>query len=56
MQPLIQALASQAAVALDNRQLIDAQRRLLDSFITLIAKAIEAKSPYTAATASVSPN
>jgi HD-GYP domain-containing protein (c-di-GMP phosphodiesterase class II) len=34
-------------VALDNQQLIDAQRRLLDSFITLIAKAIDAKSPYT---------
>jgi HD-GYP domain-containing protein (c-di-GMP phosphodiesterase class II) len=47
IQPLIEALASQAAVALDNRQLIDAQRRLLDSFITLIAKAIDAKSPYT---------
>lgn len=47
VQPLIAALASQAAVALDNRQLIDAQRRLIDSFITLIAKAIDAKSPYT---------
>ncbi len=47
VQPLIEALASQAAVALDNRQLIDAQRRLIDSFITLIAKAIDAKSPYT---------
>lgn len=47
IQPLIEALASQAAVALDNRQLIDAQRHLLDSFITLIAKAIDAKSPYT---------
>ena len=47
VQPLIEALASQAAVALDNQQLIDAQRRLLDSFITLIAKAIDAKSPYT---------
>jgi len=47
IQPLIEALASQAAVALDNQQLIEAQRRLLDSFITLIAKAIDAKSPYT---------
>ncbi|MBE0532390.1 MAG: GAF domain-containing protein [Rhodospirillales bacterium] len=47
VRPLIEALASQAAVALDNRQLIDAQRRLIDSFITLIAKAIDAKSPYT---------
>ena len=47
IQPLIEALASQAAVALDNQQLIDAQRRLLDSFIELIASAIDAKSPYT---------
>ncbi|MCG8512488.1 MAG: GAF domain-containing protein, partial [Rhodospirillales bacterium] len=39
IQPLIEALASQAAVALDNQQLIDAQRRLLDSFIELIASA-----------------
>ena len=47
IQPLVEALASQAAVALDNQQLIDAQRRLLDSFIELIASAIDAKSPYT---------
>ena len=47
IQPLIEALASQAAVALDNQQLIEAQRRLLDSFIELIASAIDAKSPYT---------
>jgi len=47
IQPLIEALASQAAVALDNQHLIAAQRRLLDSFIELIASAIDAKSPYT---------
>ena len=47
IQPLIEALASQAAVALDNQNLIAAQRRLLDSFIELIASAIDAKSPYT---------
>jgi HD-GYP domain-containing protein (c-di-GMP phosphodiesterase class II) len=47
LQPLIEALASQAAVALDNQHLIAAQRRLLDSFIELIASAIDAKSPYT---------
>ena len=47
IQPLVEALASQAAVALDNQQLIEAQRRLLDSFIELIASAIDAKSPYT---------
>ena len=47
LQPLIEALASQAAVALDNKQLLDAQKLLLDSFIELIASAIDAKSPYT---------
>ena len=46
IEPLIRALASQAAVALDNQQLLDEQRRLLDSFIELIAGAIDAKSPY----------
>ena len=47
IQPLIEALASQAAVALDNQQLLEAQKLLLDSFIELIASAIDAKSPYT---------
>ena len=47
IQPLIEALASQAAVALDNHQLLEAQKKLLDSFIELIASAIDAKSPYT---------
>ena len=46
-QPLIEALASQAAVALDNQQLLEGQKLLLDSFIELIASAIDAKSPYT---------
>lgn len=45
--PLIEALGSQAAVALDNQSLIDAQRRLFTSFIELIAGAIDAKSAYT---------
>ncbi|CAA6604670.1 HD-GYP domain [Rhodospirillaceae bacterium LM-1] len=45
--PLIEALASQAAVALDNRSLIDAQVKLFNSFIKVIATAIDAKSPYT---------
>ena len=47
IQPLIEALASQAAVALDNQQLLEGQKLLLDSFIELIASAIDAKSPYT---------
>lgn len=47
IQPLIEALSSQAAVALDNQQLLASQKQLLDSFIELIASAIDAKSPYT---------
>ncbi len=47
IQPLIEALTSQASVALDNQHLIEAQKKLLDSFIELIASAIDAKSPYT---------
>lgn len=43
----IEALVSQAAVALDNAQLLASQKKLLDSFIELIASAIDAKSPYT---------
>ncbi|MEZ4249943.1 MAG: HD domain-containing phosphohydrolase [Polyangiales bacterium] len=44
---IVEALASQAAVALDNRLLLDAQKKLLESFIQMIATAIDAKSPYT---------
>ena len=47
IQPLIESLASQAAVALDKQQLLDAQKQLMVSFIELIASAIDAKSPYT---------
>ncbi|WP_455203100.1 HD domain-containing phosphohydrolase [Kaarinaea lacus] len=43
----VQALSSQAAISLDNRRLLKAQKDLLDSFIQLIAGAIDAKSPYT---------
>lgn len=45
--PMIEALSSQAAVAVDNQMLIDAQARLMDSFIQLMGGAIDAKSPYT---------
>ncbi|HEX2732845.1 MAG TPA: HD domain-containing phosphohydrolase [Polyangiaceae bacterium] len=41
------ALAAQAGIALDNQALLAAHRELLDSFIKLIAAAIDAKSPYT---------
>ena len=45
--PLVVALASQAAMTLDNQMLLDAQKRLLLAFIQLLAGAIDAKSPYT---------
>src|SRR5260221_5236197 len=45
--PLIESLASQAAVALDNQQLIAAQKNLFDSFMTMMAAAVDAKSAYT---------
>lgn len=48
-QRVIEALCSQAAIALYNQLLLDDQRRLLESFIKLIASAIDAKSPYTGA-------
>ena len=47
-QQLVESLASQAAVTITNKSLIDAQRKLFDSLIQLIANAIDEKSPYTA--------
>ena len=47
MQELIESLASQAAVAITNVRLIADLEKLLDSFIQLIADAIDEKSPYT---------
>jgi len=46
-QQLAESLASQAAVALTNKKLIDDQRILFEAFIKLIATAIDEKSPYT---------
>lgn len=43
----VEALAAQASVAIENQRLLEAQRVLMDSFIELIASAIDAKSPYT---------
>ncbi|MBF0178426.1 MAG: GAF domain-containing protein [Magnetococcales bacterium] len=43
----VEALAAQAAMTLDNQILLQAQKDLFDSFIRLIAAAIDAKSPYT---------
>jgi HD-GYP domain-containing protein (c-di-GMP phosphodiesterase class II) len=45
--PMVSALASQAAVSIDNRMLIDELKQLLDAFIGVIAAAIDTKSPYT---------
>jgi HD-GYP domain-containing protein (c-di-GMP phosphodiesterase class II) len=44
---LVKALTSQAAVALTNKNLIDELEELFESFIELIADAIDEKSPYT---------
>jgi len=46
-QRLVEALSSQAAVALTSKRLINEQRRLFESFVELIAGAIDDKSPYT---------
>ena len=46
-QRLAESLASQAAVALTNRQLINQLESLFESFINLINAAIDDKSPYT---------
>ena len=46
-QRLVESLASQAAVALTNHNLINGLKDLFESFIKLIADAIDEKSPYT---------
>jgi len=46
-QQLAESLASQAAVALTNQNLIEGLKNLFESFIELIADAIDEKSPYT---------
>lgn len=47
VEPLARALASYAAIALNNLLLVDELKRLLDAFIKVIAAAIDAKSPHT---------
>ena len=47
VESIIGALASQAAVALENQLLVRQLRTLMDSFIELIAGAIDEKSAYT---------
>lgn len=46
-QQLVESLASQAAVALTNHNLIEGLKGLFEAFIELIADAIDEKSPYT---------
>ncbi|GEO81835.1 HD domain-containing phosphohydrolase [Pararhodospirillum oryzae] len=46
-RPLVEALVAQGAAALDNQNLLKIQAILLESFIELIAGAIDAKSPHT---------
>jgi HD-GYP domain-containing protein (c-di-GMP phosphodiesterase class II) len=46
-QRLAESLASQAAIALTNRALINQLENLFESFISMINQAIDEKSPYT---------
>jgi len=43
----VEALSGTAAISIENQGLLRAQKELLDSFIRLVAGAIDAKSPYT---------
>ncbi|MCB1954228.1 MAG: GAF domain-containing protein [Rhodocyclaceae bacterium] len=48
--PLVQvaeALAAQAAVAIENHALVEGRSQLIDSIIRMIASAIDARSPHT---------
>ncbi|MBM5570132.1 MULTISPECIES: HD domain-containing phosphohydrolase [Deefgea] len=46
-QHLVESLASQAAIAITNRMLINSLQKLFEGFINLINLAIDDKSPYT---------
>jgi len=46
---IVSSLASQAAVIVDKETLMSDQKNLLESFIKMMAQAIDAKSPYTGA-------
>ncbi len=49
VRAFVEALAAQAAVALDNRNLLDALDRMVDGMTHMVAHAVDAKSPYTGA-------
>lgn len=44
---LVEALAAQSAIALDNLQLIEGQKTTTESIIQVLASAIDTKSPHT---------
>ncbi|MBS4050817.1 MAG: GAF domain-containing protein [Methylomonas sp.] len=44
---LVEALAAQSAIALDNLQLIEGQKATTESIIRVLASAIDTKSPHT---------
>jgi HD-GYP domain-containing protein (c-di-GMP phosphodiesterase class II) len=46
-QQLVESLASQAAIVLNNRRLVEQLETLFESLITLINTALDEKSPYT---------
>ena len=46
-QQLVESLTSQAAIVLNNRQLVEQMEQLFESLISLINTAIDEKSPYT---------
>lgn len=46
-EPLIHALCTYAAIALENKILLEDHKNLLDSFVQCIAQAIDAKSEHT---------
>jgi len=43
----LEALSGMAAISIENKQLINDQKKLLDAFIQVVADAIDTKSPYT---------
>ncbi len=48
IEDFLGSLAAQAAVTLDNRNLVNALEELFDALIRVVATSIDAKSPYTA--------
>ena len=46
-QAIVEALSSQAAIAITNRMLVQHLEQLFESFVGLINRAIDDKSPYT---------